>query len=94
MLGGVVFYIVYGLILKYAFNFSVRFASLALMGVIISVISEIGDLSASIIKRHYGIKDYGTLFPGHGGILDRCDSVIMVAPAVYLLLNSVFTVIL
>ena len=89
-----VFYIVYGLILKYAFNFSVRFASLALMGVIISVISEIGDLSASIIKRHYGIKDYGTLFPGHGGILDRCDSVIMVAPAVYLLLNSVFTVIL
>lgn len=94
VLGGVVFYIVYGLILKYAFNFSVRFASLALMGVIISVISEIGDLSASIIKRHYGIKDYGTLFPGHGGILDRCDSVIMVAPAVYLLLNSVFTVIL
>lgn len=94
ILGGVVFYIVYGLILKYAFNLSVRFASLALMGVIISVISEIGDLSASIIKRHYGIKDYGTLFPGHGGILDRCDSVIMVAPAVYLLLNSVFTVIL
>ena len=94
VIGGVVFYIVYGLILKYAFNLSVRFASLALMGVIISVISEIGDLSASIIKRHYGIKDYGTLFPGHGGILDRCDSVIMVAPAVYLLLNSVFTVIL
>ena len=73
----------YGLILKYAFNFSVRFASLALMGVIISVISEIGDLSASIIKRHYGIKDYGTLFPGHGGILDRFDSVLFVAPVVY-----------
>ncbi len=48
-------------------------------------ISQIGDLSASAIKRNYEIKDYGTLIPGHGGILDRFDSVIFTAPIIYYL---------
>ena len=42
----------------------------------ISVMSQFGDLAASVIKRHFGIKDYGKIFPGHGGVLDRFDSVI------------------
>jgi phosphatidate cytidylyltransferase len=50
-----------------------------------SVISQIGDLAASAIKREYDIKDYGTLIPGHGGILDRFDSVLFTAPIVYFL---------
>lgn len=50
-----------------------------------SVISQLGDLAASAIKRNYDIKDYGTLIPGHGGILDRFDSIIFVAPIVYTL---------
>jgi len=50
-----------------------------------AVISQIGDLCASAIKRNQQIKDYGTLIPGHGGILDRFDSVIFVAPAIYYL---------
>ena len=52
-----------------------------------AVISQIGDLAASAIKRNYKIKDYGKLIPGHGGILDRFDSVIFVAPIIYYLLT-------
>ncbi len=50
-----------------------------------AVISQIGDLAASGIKRNYSVKDYGHLIPGHGGIMDRFDSVIFVAPAIYFL---------
>ena len=56
-----------------------------LFGILGSVISQIGDLSFSVIKREYGIKDYGKLLPGHGGILDRFDSVAFVSPFVWLL---------
>ncbi len=52
-----------------------------------SIISQLGDLAASAIKRNHDIKDYGQLIPGHGGILDRFDSIIFVAPVVYLLSN-------
>lgn len=57
----------------------------ALIGGISSVISQIGDLAASAIKRNHDIKDYGKLIPGHGGILDRFDSIIFTAPMVYIL---------
>ena len=49
--------------------------------------SEVGDLAASAIKRNHDIKDYGKLIPGHGGILDRFDSVIFCAPLVELMLH-------
>jgi phosphatidate cytidylyltransferase len=57
----------------------------ATIGAASSVISQIGDLAASAIKRNHEIKDYGTLIPGHGGILDRFDSIIFTAPIVYYL---------
>ena len=57
----------------------------ALIGGVCSVVSQIGDLTASAIKRNHDIKDYGKLIPGHGGILDRFDSIIFIAPAVYYL---------
>lgn len=57
----------------------------ALIGAFGSVIAQIGDLSASAIKRDTGIKDYGDLIPGHGGIMDRFDSILFISPAIYYL---------
>lgn len=57
----------------------------ALIGAIGSIFSQMGDLAASAIKRNVNIKDYGKLIPGHGGIMDRFDSVIVTAPMIYFL---------
>lgn len=57
----------------------------ALIGGVSSIISQVGDLTASAIKRNQNIKDYGKLIPGHGGILDRFDSILFTAPVVYML---------
>lgn len=65
--------------------FSIPVLSCAIMGAASSVISQLGDWAASAIKRNYEIKDYGTLIPGHGGIMDRFDSVIFTAPIIYYL---------
>lgn len=59
---------------------------LFVIGAIGSVISQVGDLAASAIKRNHDIKDYGKLIPGHGGIMDRFDSVIFTAPMIYFLI--------
>lgn len=53
---------------------------LALICALGAVMSQVGDLAASAIKRNHNIKDYGTLIPGHGGIMDRFDSMIVTAP--------------
>ena len=56
-----------------------------------AVISQFGDLFASGIKRNFGLKDYGTLIPGHGGILDRFDSLIIVSPVIYFLCSKLLS---
>lgn len=77
----------------YGYQVNVSYLSLLLIGVGGSVMSVLGDLSFSLIKRSCHIKDFGELIPGHGGILDRFDSVIFVSPFVYLLVQ-VFPVVL
>ncbi len=56
---------------------------------LLSIVSIFGDLSASILKRNYGLKDYSQLIPGHGGIMDRFDSSVFVLPALYAIVSSV-----
>lgn len=68
---------------------SPNYLILILAGVICAVVSQFGDLIASLVKRHYGIKDYGNVFPGHGGVMDRFDSVLLVSPVLYLLITYI-----
>ena len=60
-------------------SLTLSYPIMAAVGLLVSIVSQIGDLSMSALKRHYGIKDYGKIFPGHGGMLDRFDSVLPVA---------------
>lgn len=80
-IGGILGSTIICLIFGYIFKLDI--ALMLVLGSIGSVIAQIGDLFASSIKRYVGIKDYGDLIPGHGGVLDRFDSVILVAPFVY-----------
>lgn len=61
--------------------------SITILGFVGSIFSQTGDLTASLIKRKIGIKDFGRLFPGHGGVLDRFDSILFTGPLVYLFLS-------
>ncbi len=82
-IGGIVFciaaFLSYGLILGKE-DLTPNYPVLALCALCVSVVSQIGDLALSVIKRENAIKDYGRIFPGHGGVLDRFDSVIATAP--------------
>ena len=84
--GAVVCCCIYGAVMQFACGLQVNYLALVLYGALGSVISQIGDLSFSYIKRQYGLKDFGNIFPGHGGVLDRFDSVIFCAPLLEVLI--------
>ncbi len=79
----------YGYILQTYFSFVLPYWEYALIGGVLSVVGQIGDLAASMMKREYGIKDFGNLFPGHGGVLDRFDAVLFVIPVVYFFATAI-----
>ena len=72
-------FIAYGAIVSKFTELNPDYLALAITGLILAIVSQIGDLVASAVKRNYGIKDYGKLFPGHGGVMDRFDSLIAVS---------------
>ena len=79
---------IYGAAISGKMGGSGHILSFALICAVGGLISMVGDLAASAIKRNHGIKDYGKLIPGHGGILDRFDSVIFIAPVIYYLVQA------
>ena len=81
ILGSVVFCMLFGYL--FPVGDGLQLWEYAVIGVAGGLVSQFGDLTASIFKRKIGIKDYGTLIPGHGGIMDRFDSVLFTAPMVY-----------
>jgi len=78
--------VIYGMIIVFATLHTVVFYALILYGIIGAAATHLGDLAFSLIKREYEIKDYGSLLRGHGGMLDRFDSMVLAAPAIYLLM--------
>lgn len=86
-LGAVIGTFVFCIVLEKCWAFTPNYLNGAIISVIGSIVSQFGDLAASSIKRHYGIKDYGNIMPGHGGVMDRFDGIIFTAPVVYYLLT-------
>ena len=91
--GGILFCIFSSVVISYLFNIviygntlNINYVNAFIIGAGGSLLSILGDLSFSVIKRAYSVKDYGDLIPGHGGILDRFDSVICYAPYMYFIL--------
>ena len=86
LLGDIVGGLVFAFFVNAAFGERLDYLGIAVLGVGCSVIAQLGDLSFSLIKREFGVKDYGHIFLAHGGVLDRFDSVVFVAPVLAALL--------
>lgn len=80
LLSAVAGMLIYGVLLQLVFRFRVNYGAALLYGLLGSAVGVFGDLSFSMIKRLSGLKDFGTLIPGHGGFYDRFDSMVTVAP--------------
>ena len=89
LVGGVLGMVIFRIIFYLCTLQPLHIGGCILMGLVGALMGQLGDLSFSAIKRQYGIKDYGTIFPGHGGVLDRFDSVLFVSPAYYLIITAV-----
>ena len=70
-----------------SFGMNINYLFIIIMGIVTSIVGQFGDLSASLIKRYCGVKDFGNIMPGHGGILDRFDSLLFTAPMVYIFIK-------
>lgn len=87
ILGVIAILTAYALVVANINNISVNVFYIVILGLICGIISQLGDLCASIIKRENNVKDFGNIMPGHGGVMDRFDSFIFVVPVVYYFLE-------
>lgn len=83
--GGLIIALLTSIIFQIVYPFDEHLITMILVALLTSVVGQIGDLVASAYKRHFNVKDSGTLLPGHGGILDRLDSLLFVLPILYII---------
>ena len=86
-IGAIILMLLYTYVLNTYFNIQYSYIFIGIVALILSIIGQIGDFAASSIKRYVGIKDYSNLIPGHGGMLDRIDSLIFIAPFAYIIFS-------
>ena len=84
--GAIILTLIYTVILNNCFNYNINYIIISVIALVLSLVGQVGDFAASSIKRFTGVKDYSNLIPGHGGILDRFDSLLFIAPFAYFLL--------
>ncbi len=87
LIAAVIGTIIYTIVVNTYFLFELSYPIMIVVAILLSIISQIGDLIASYIKREYNKKDFGNILVGHGGILDRIDSLIFTAPFAYLIIT-------
>ena len=89
VIGAVLLSMVYTIVCNKIWNLQINYIFITVISVILSIIGQLGDLAESSIKRYTEIKDTSNLIPGHGGMLDRIDSVLFIAPIAYFLLSFI-----
>lgn len=85
IVGALLFSLVYTVVMNNFMHLSINYLHITIVTSVLAIIGEIGDLAASGIKRYCGIKDFSDLLPGHGGMLDRIDSLLLITPFAYIL---------
>lgn len=85
VLGAMIMSLIYTYIININLGINISYLKIALISAVLCVIGQIGDFAASCIKRYFEVKDFGEIFPGHGGMIDRIDSVMFIAPFAFCL---------
>ena len=89
IIGSILLCFIYAIICNKFLGMDYNYFYIIVIAVLLSVVGQLGDFAASSIKRYVGVKDFSNLIPGHGGMIDRMDSVIFIAPVAYLLLTLI-----
>ena len=88
-IGALVLAIIYTIIINNIYDFGFSYIYISIITILLSLIGQIGDFAASSIKRYVNVKDYSNLIPGHGGMLDRIDSLMFLAPFAFILFSII-----
>ncbi len=82
LVGGMALAVISSVVLSFSFPYGAHYVTLAVIAALSAVWAQVGDIAESALKRHFGVKDSGTLIPGHGGLLDRLDGLVFLAPVI------------